>query len=73
MNSDSLYQGDSVSKNYNYTPSGKEKTEYDWFVQSNRIFPESKIQSIFSGITKSYSSGRCKNCKKTIDGSEERW
>ena len=64
MNSDSL---ESVSKNYNYNPSGKEKSEYDRFIISNRIFPESKIQSIFSGITKSFSTGRCKNCKKTID------
>ena len=67
MNSDSLMQSDSVNQNYNYKPSGKEKYEYEKFISSNRIFPESKIQSIFSGITKSFSKGRCKKCNQTND------
>ena len=67
MNIDCLYQKDTVNKNNQYNPSDKEKSEYEKFLYNNKIYPESNIQSIFSGITKSYSEGKCKYCKTKID------
>lgn len=68
MNSDCLSQNcDAIYKNDCYTPSSNEYSEYVKFLNSNKIYPESKIQNIFSGITKSYSQGRCKYCNRTID------
>ena len=66
MNLDCLNQKDIVNRNAQYNPSGKEKEEYEKFLNINKIYPESKIQSIFSGITKSYSQGKCQ-CKTIID------
>ena len=42
---------------------GNECIEYEKFIKQNNLYKESKIQSLFSGITKSYSSGTCKFCK----------
>lgn len=67
MNLDCLNQNDTVKKNSQYNPSGTEKLEYEKFLYTNKIYPESKIQSIFSGITKSCSQGICKYCKTRID------
>jgi len=64
INQDSLNQGEKIYKNTQYYPSGKESTQYSKFI--NGIYPESKMQSIFSGITKSYSKGRCR-CNHDIE------
>lgn len=64
INQDSLNQGEKIYKNTQYYPSGKESTEYNKFISG--IYPESKMQSIFSGITKSYSQGRCR-CSQYIE------
>ena len=34
------------------------------FIKTNKAFPESKVMSIFSGMTKSHSYGKCPNGKK---------
>ena len=39
---------------------GNECIEYEKFIKQNNLYKESKIQSLFSGITKSYSSDTCK-------------
>ena len=44
-----------------------EYAAYQKFIDSNGIYPESKAQSIFSGITKSHSKGRCFYCQKQIE------
>ena len=46
---------------------GNECIEYEKFIKQNNLYKESKIQSLFSGITKSYSSGTCKFCYKNIE------
>lgn len=46
---------------------GNEKIEYEKFIKQNNLYMESKIQSLFSGIAKSYSSGRCKRCYNNIE------
>lgn len=68
MNKDLLYSNsEKVNENYQYRPSGKEYQDYVKFIRSERIFPETKIQSIFSGMTKSFSKGICKYCRKSIE------
>ena len=67
MNSDCLIQNfDIINSNSQYNPSGIEKSEYEKFILSNEIYPESRIQSIFSSIIKSYSEGKCKYCSEKI-------
>ena len=39
---------------------GNEYIEYEKFIKQKKLYKESKIQSLFSGITKSYSSGTYK-------------
>ena len=46
---------------------GNEYFEYEKFIKQNNLYEESKIQSFFSGITKSFSSGICKTCYKNIE------
>ena len=46
---------------------GNECIEHKKFIKQNNLYKESKIQSLFSGITKSYSSGTCKFCYKNIE------
>ena len=56
-----------IQKNAKYNPSYiNEFKEYTKFINSNHIYPESRAQSIFSGITKSYSFGKCK-CGNKIE------
>ena len=51
-----------------YNPSNyNEKLEYNKFIKSSNIFPESKIMSLFSGMTKCHSYGRCPRCGEKID------
>ena len=52
---------------YQYKPSANEKIQYENFIKLSNIFPESKIMSIFSGITKSHSYGTCPICREKID------
>ena len=55
-----------ITKNEQYPKTNnQEYKEYENFIKN--IYPESKIQSIFSGITKSYSKGNCPFCKKKIE------
>ena len=56
-----------IYENNQYHPKGEEKIQYEKFLSANKIFPESKIQSLFSGMIKSYSKGKCKRCKKNIE------
>ena len=64
---------DLVTENEQYNPfrnnniDNKEYSAYMKFINSNGIYPESKAQSIFSGITKSHSKGRCSYCQERID------
>ena len=56
-----------IKINAKYKPENQfESIEYNKFLNSSHIYPESKAQSIFSGITKSYSYGKCK-CKQKIE------
>ena len=51
-----------------YKPSNVlENKEYEKFVKLSKAFPESEAISIFSGMTKSHSYGKCPNCKEIID------
>jgi ubiquitin C-terminal hydrolase len=56
-----------VSQNNEYSPSNEEWTEYNKFLKANKIYPESKAISLFSGITKSHSSGDCPKCRASIN------
>ena len=56
-----------IFSNEEYKPSYEEEKEYNKFISSNKIFPESKAISIFSGMTKSHSNGKCPNCYRKID------
>ena len=69
INKDLLLYSNSekVSEYYQYGPSGREYQDYQKFIRSERIFPETKIQSIFSGMTKSFSKGTCKYCHRSIE------
>ena len=48
-----------------YETNTKIMKDYEKFIKN--IYPESKIQSLFSGITKSHSKGVCPYCKDKID------
>ena len=50
----------------NYFPSNYERKEYNKFLIDNKIFPESKIMSLFSGISKSCYFGKCPICHYII-------
>ena len=65
INQDSLYQDEKVNNNDQYNPYGKEKIEYSNFIYG--LYPESKMKSIFSGMTKSFSQGKCIKCHKLIE------
>ncbi len=55
-----------VLKNDQYPKrKNKEYKEYEKFVE--KIYPESKAISLFSGITKSHSKGKCPKCREKID------
>ena len=54
-------------ENDEYKPTYEEKEKYTKFLLSNKIFPESKVMSIFSGISKSHSFGICPKCRHEID------
>jgi ubiquitin C-terminal hydrolase len=55
-----------ISKNKQYPKrNNKEYKEYEKFI--NKIYPESNAISIFSGISKSHSKGKCPKCKAKID------
>ena len=61
-----------INKNYeliyeNEQYNDKSNEQYENFIKSSKAFPESKVMSIFSGITKSHSYGECPNCKEKID------
>ena len=64
INSESQY--DKIYENNQYKPSEKDEI-YDKFIRSNRIYPESRIQSIFSIMTKSNTEGICRHCNKQIE------
>ena len=69
INTDCLSENNnnSVYNNFQYKIQNKEHKEYEKFINQNNLFMESKIQSLFSGITKSYSIGKCCNCLNTIE------
>ena len=55
-----------IDENEQYTENnGKILKNYQKFIKN--IYPESKIQSLFSGITKSHSKGECPYCHGKID------
>jgi len=59
-----------VDKNYEIVKDNnqylnKNNEEYGNYLKT--IFPESKLLSLFSGITQSHSYGICPNCKEKID------
>ncbi len=55
-----------VVKKINSYPQGKDYSSLEEFIKNNNLYIESKIQSLFSGITKSYSQGTCIHCLNTI-------
>ena len=61
------YGKDKVLENIEYKPLYEENTQYTKFINPNKIFPKSKAISIFSGITKSHSFGKCPKCSHEID------
>jgi ubiquitin C-terminal hydrolase len=61
------YGKEKVFENNEYEPRFEEKTQYTKFIKANKIFPESKAMSIFSGISKSHSFGNCPKCYHKID------
>ena len=70
VNSEFLKENDNSNIVYDNLKSclqGNECIEYEKFIKQNNLYKESKIQSLFSGITKSYSSGTCKFCYKNIE------
>ena len=56
-----------IYENNQYYPLEKEKKDYLQFLKLHRIYPESKLQSLFSGITKNHSFGKCPNCLYCIN------
>ncbi len=56
-----------IFENKEYKPLYEEKAQYNKFINSNKIFPESNVMSIFSGINKSYSFGKCPKCRYEIN------
>ncbi len=68
INSDCLFHKcENITINSQYFPPEKELPKYNRFLLTNRIYPESKIQSIFSCIIKSHSNGKCSYCYQDID------
>jgi ubiquitin C-terminal hydrolase len=61
------YEKDKIDKNNEYNPLKEERAQYEKFINKNKIFPESKAKSIFSGIIKSHSFGNCPKCRHKID------
>ena len=49
-----------------YFPLDYERKEYNKFLKDNEIFPESRIMSLFSGISKSLFYRKCPKCGKEI-------
>lgn len=57
-----------ILENKQYKP--KSENEYDKYISfiiSNKIFPESSLLSIFSGMTKSHSKSICRYCNESIE------
>ena len=57
-----------ILENKQYKP--KSENEYDKYISfiiSNKIFPESSLLSIFSGMTKSHSMTICRYCNESIE------
>ena len=51
-----------------YSPkSEREKISYKFYLQQNKIFPESEALSVFTGILKSHLKGACTTCGNYID------
>ena len=70
VNSEFLTENDNSNIVYDNLQSclqGNENIEYEKFIKLNNLYMESKIQSLFSGITKSYSLGKCKSCYNNIE------
>lgn len=57
-----------IVENQNYNPTdNKEYTKYYSFISHNRIYPESSLLNLFSGISKSHSKNLCIYCKELIN------
>ena len=57
-----------VNQNTQYKPvSTVEICKYNEFIRENKIYPESSLLSIFSGITRSHSNSICRYCQNVID------
>ena len=58
-----------IYDNIQYNPQNQpnENNKFFEFVKSNNFFKESKLLTIFSGMTKSHSQGRCNRCNNNID------
>ena len=67
INNDYIVNGiDIINRNEQFPNNGsKEYKEYEKFIET--IYPESKIISLFSGITKSHSYGFCPKCNNNFD------
>ena len=57
-----------INTNFQYQPIKENELKgYKKYIESNKIYPESKAQSLFSGMTKSYSKGKCPFCGIPIE------
>jgi hypothetical protein len=57
-----------INTNFQYQPLKENELKgYKKYIESNKIYPESKAQSLFSGMTKSYSKGKCPFCGIPIE------
>ena len=67
MNEESLISKEGlIPKNQDYLENQDEK--YLYFIKSNKIYPQSKIYSLFSFMTRHYTYGKCISCKKLLGG-----
>ena len=55
-----------VNNEYYFPKDQKEKEAYNKFIEVNKIYPESKPYSIFSGIIKNKIKGKCSFCGEEI-------
>ena len=55
-----------VNDEYYFPKDQKEKEAYNKFIEVNKIYPESKPYSIFSGIIKNKIKGKCSFCGEEI-------
>ena len=70
INNELINKGEQYIIKENCDYRSENKIEYDKylnFIKNNKIFPESIVLNLFSGISKSHTSGFCPNCNEYIE------